>query len=85
MLTYQHYDPEHLRFETQAQCFHELMNDYIVHAVIKSFLVQRVLDIEFGKGAVTYDLASKFIDAEVIGLSFSPVPAVRKLQNIEHI
>ena len=64
---------EHERLNLQTRGFNEMMHGKAFHAPVER--PSRVLEIGAGTGYVTRILASTFLQAEVIGLDLSVVPA----------
>ena len=63
---------EHDRLDVQSEAIIALMKGKPFHAPIEN--PKRILDVGCGTGSMTYLLAQKYPDAEVIGLDISPVP-----------
>lgn len=72
--------PEHVRLETQAVHFSEMMYNGEVHVQLPR-TIERVLDIGCGTGILTDMLSEMFPTTECIGLDLSPVPQIRSHQS----
>ncbi|KAL5374102.1 hypothetical protein DPSP01_012163 [Paraphaeosphaeria sporulosa] len=77
---------EHQRLEVQHRLLWQLMGNKVFHAPVPKDTTRKTLDIGCGTGAVTYEMASTFPNAQVFGADLSAVPQVRqKLSNINYV
>ncbi|OAG00965.1 uncharacterized protein CC84DRAFT_1101134 [Paraphaeosphaeria sporulosa] len=77
---------EHQRLEVQHRLLWQLMGNKVFHAPVPKDTTRKTLDIGCGTGAVTYEMASTFPNAQVFGADLSAVPQVRqKLSNINYL
>lgn len=62
------------------------MGNKLFHAPLNKDIIHKTLDIGCGTGAVTHEMASTFLSAQVFGVDLSPVPQVRQtLPNINYV